>query len=223
MISRLNFEYEKEREVSVKSVVLKIPSLSPNYDIIKQTNMYKKEVYMYEKIFPQIYQLWTTDAFTPVVYNTVPESGIIIMEDLSKEGFVSKHLTTQLDFEHCTLALQTLAEFHAVSFKYLQSKNPRDIPECMHHGMEDAPSIRVYMDFLFDKFLQIVSSLQHHSMIKKLTDFKANFWGYWKKRMSPDIEALSHWQYIIQILRQEAGRIFKNRRLATFGHRIPGC
>ncbi len=153
--------------------------------------MYQKEIYMYEKVFPQIYQLWPADSFTPVVYNTVPESGIIIMEDLLKVGFVSKKATAQLDFEHCKLAVQTLAEFHAVSFKYLRSKNPCDIPECMRHGSEMGPSFQAYVDSLFDKFLQTVSSLQHHSMIKKLTDFKASFWGNAKKMMSPDEEGVN--------------------------------
>ncbi len=131
-----------------------------------------------------MYQLWPGDAFTPAVYNTMSESCTIIMEDLLKEGFVSKYVITQLDFEHCTLALQTLAEFHAVSYMYLQSKNPGDKTKCMRYVGDLGSPLRRNVDSVYDKFLQTVSSLQHYSKIKELRDFKANFWEYWKTMMT---------------------------------------
>ncbi len=176
VIWRLKLYHQKNEQEFTTYVLLKIPSLSENYHRLKPIHYYTKEVYVYETIIPQMYQFWDGATFAPQIYDIFPEFDIIVMEDLHENGFLTKDKFVQLDFDHCLTALHTLAEFHALSFKYIQKTKIENLPEYMYYEPEMEPSFRKFCRLYYDRFFKIVSSLAPASIVNKLLDKKTKFW-----------------------------------------------
>ena len=117
LIIRLTFEYQKGAGSCRHSVLVKIPSLSQNYEVLKSTNMYSQEIFTYQQLLPELYKLWKGEPFAPLCYTI--SSQILVLEDLSLQGFRKCDKMEQLDLDHCLAALTTLAKYHATTLKYL--------------------------------------------------------------------------------------------------------
>lgn len=111
-----------------KSLILKIPSLGANYEALaRSTNVYAKEVFVLDELLPQIYKLQTEgESFTANYYGSTDKL-TVFLEDLTDSGYFPVEKTTQLDLNHCEIALKTLARFHALSRKYLKTTGEKSL------------------------------------------------------------------------------------------------
>ncbi|XKL61895.1 hypothetical protein PGB90_001728 [Kerria lacca] len=174
-ILRLKIEYDDGTQNLYKKVLLKIPILGVNYDMTKDSNVYDKEIYIYQVVLPRMYKFWSGKRLTPKFYAATALKSLIL-EDLSESGFKMVDKKTRLDLEHSKIALRSLAQFHALSLKYLQTY---DIDEAkMNHSLSnltdlEAQNIQELILFpLYDSFLKISSTLVSKNMYKILEEYK---------------------------------------------------
>lgn len=120
-VMRLKFKYEKDRKVIESAVILKIPSLSSwPYDFLKQTNIFEREIYFYEKLLPILYQLQSTyEPFAPKLYAKT-EAAALVLEDLTQDGYKPGDKIKQFDLDQSFKSLEMLANYHALGYTYLQ-------------------------------------------------------------------------------------------------------
>ncbi len=171
IISRLKIEYEIEGRKLFKSVLLKIPSLSPNFEKIQKTDLYNRELYAYETLLPKMYELWDGEVFSPEIYVMTADAKVLVMEDLTDCGYSMMDKKNQLGLEHCTIALRNLAQYHALSVKFLQTKSEY-YEEYSSKGCNMESSLsKIFMDF-FDQFVNKISSLVSPSIMEKLQPYR---------------------------------------------------
>lgn len=130
VVSRLRITYvDKTAQKSTKSFIIKIPFLSPRYEQLRRTNIYSTELFVFDDLFPKLYamnpQAQDENHFTAFCYHTIDET--LFLEDLGETGFISRTKIDLLDFEHCQIAMKTLARFHATSYKYLKTVEDKNL------------------------------------------------------------------------------------------------
>ncbi|XP_075226765.1 uncharacterized protein LOC142327521 [Lycorma delicatula] len=104
-------------------LIVKVPIRGGLSDKMIQFGTIDKEVMIYKEFLPELsLVLGEYDKLTPKSYLS-NEEGIIVMEDLSFHGYKMANRTQRLDFDHCVLALKSIAKFHAASV-ILHEKNP---------------------------------------------------------------------------------------------------
>ncbi|XKL69528.1 hypothetical protein PGB90_007297 [Kerria lacca] len=85
------------------------------YNFLDSIGVYEKEQCMYEFILPEINQ-HLDHQISPHIYPS-PIEKILILQDLSYFGYYTRDYRKQLTLEESKIALQTLAKFHAASYK----------------------------------------------------------------------------------------------------------
>ncbi|KAK7866812.1 hypothetical protein R5R35_005245 [Gryllus longicercus] len=97
-------------------------------EIVKQLNVFKKEVYIWNKLFEKVRSvlkkggrdmIWTCQC-----YFTRPD--VIVLEDLSQKGFRTFTIRDSVDYKYHCLAMKALANMHAASiiFEEMQPNQP---------------------------------------------------------------------------------------------------
>ncbi|KAK7580651.1 hypothetical protein V9T40_001280 [Parthenolecanium corni] len=125
-IVRLNFDYKKGKNTESGKVIIKVPSLTRlPYEILKSTSLFKREVYVYSTFLPKLYQLGNCKAFAPELY-LATEDTVLVLEDLTVEGFEPGDRIKQFNLNECKAALNVLATYHALSYEYLRSLTSSD-------------------------------------------------------------------------------------------------
>ncbi|XP_065203576.1 uncharacterized protein LOC135833741 [Planococcus citri] len=171
-VSRLYVNYEKDGKLIKKTYFMKIPSLSPLYSILKRIGIYEKECHMYTTILPEMRRLvQNEDILSPKCYVS-SDSTILILEDLRESGYKMINRRAQMDFEHASAAIRTLAEFHALSLK-LNETHPEDLNnvkrECFY-----SPGNNQLIESSYERLLRVVQrtpQIQHlHSKLSQLKD-----------------------------------------------------
>ncbi|XKL61894.1 hypothetical protein PGB90_001727 [Kerria lacca] len=160
-ILRLKIEYTDGMQNLYKNVFLKIPTISANYNFTSNLVIFDREIYMYEVVLPRMYELWNEITFSPKFYAATKLKSLIL-EDLSESGFKTQDKKIKLDLNHSKIALRSLAQFHALSLKYLQTYgtdeiklgSPYDIP---NQG-ETQNEMREFLISLYNKFLEVSST-----------------------------------------------------------------
>lgn len=92
-----------------------------------------------------------------------PVPGVLVMEDLSLDGFRNKERQGQLDMEHCKMALEVLARYHALSVA-LHRQDPASMdkyPENMYvvDGDDDhMEGARLHSEMQLNRFATAVET-----------------------------------------------------------------
>ncbi|KAF5297566.1 hypothetical protein FQR65_LT09997 [Abscondita terminalis] len=82
----------------------------------KLTNIFDTEIDIYSRVLPKIYSLEYVKKFTaPTLYASLTPQPIIIMEDLTKQGYQMQCRHKGLDLNHSLLVIEKLAYLHASS------------------------------------------------------------------------------------------------------------
>ncbi|XP_065226534.1 uncharacterized protein LOC135849838 [Planococcus citri] len=118
-LSRLHVTYQKRNRIFNRTFVLKEPSAHPLYKAGLNYGIYSRECLVYTHVLEEMYQL-DGDRMSPKLYYADNKDSLLL-KDLSLAGYKLEDRTKQLDFDQCTLALKTLAKFHALSIKLKQS------------------------------------------------------------------------------------------------------
>lgn len=196
-VSRLYVDYEKDGKIIRKTYFMKIPSMSPLYTILKHIGIYEKECHMYTTILPEMCKLLQNeDSLSPKCYVS-SDSTVLILEDLRELGFKMINRRAQMDFEYASVALRTLAKFHALSLK-LNETHPQELNtvkrDCFYTSGNGEIARQSYK-----RFLQVVKStpeIEHlHS---KLSQFKDHLWDAILDTVRPRsdvINVLNHGDY----------------------------
>lgn len=170
-ILHLTFKYEKSGRSQTSRVILKIPSLAPLYHTqLKQSKMYERKVYFYEKLLPALYQWGQCEPVVPKLY-AATQGYALVLEDLSVEGYRSDFETKFLDFDHSMVSLNALAKYHALSYKYFRSLKEDD-PSKSLVGPYYPGSKTITGKYEFISFCSVVKSILSTSLYQKVLNLK---------------------------------------------------
>lgn len=200
-ILSLKVEYDNGAQNLYKKALLKIPSMGINYKNTQNSNFYDKEIYMYETVLPRMYECWNGKTLTPKFYAATALKSLIL-ENLNESGFKIKDKKTRLDLNHSEIALRSMAQFHALSLKYLQTY---DIDEKKMGPLfsdlteeESQKQIAELLHPLYDKFLSICSTLVSKRIFKILEDIKNGLnekINFMMKRNEDGLNVIIHGDY----------------------------
>ncbi len=103
--------------------ILKLPRPESTIRGLFEKSFHDHEIFVYETILPRLNSL-LEQPLSPARYYTA-KNKTLILEDLSEYSeYRPEKSEDQLGYQHCAVALQTLAKLHASSFKFGQ-ENPR--------------------------------------------------------------------------------------------------
>lgn len=120
-ILRLNFIYEKYDQLFRSSVIVKVPQLGAYQLHGEYLLCYKKEKFIYETVFPIMYQSFPpNDRLVPDFFGAT-DRGTLILENLRESGFYQKPNGSLLNTSTCKVVLRALAQFHALSVRQLDN------------------------------------------------------------------------------------------------------
>ncbi|XP_020280807.1 uncharacterized protein LOC109853285 [Pseudomyrmex gracilis] len=140
----------------------------------KLTKMFEREIFFYQTIVPIFEEIaekhGKTIACYPSFCDVSAEVGreILILEDLTSEGFVLKG-STLMDYPHLSLALRCLGEFHAYSL-ITRAENPTAFEQLKmeeHFCKKDEPylyneQIISYFEILCDIITKVLADEDRH-------------------------------------------------------------
>lgn len=111
-------------------LVLKVSKLfkTEDQDVIHE--MFKKEAFVYDKVFPQMkifaHEKRGTEFFNsvPMYYTTIRADGreILVLDNLRTKGYKLHDRIHPMNFHHIKLVLKKYAQFHAISFAFKDQK-----------------------------------------------------------------------------------------------------
>uniref|UniRef100_A0A1B6C5Y9 CHK kinase-like domain-containing protein n=1 Tax=Clastoptera arizonana TaxID=38151 RepID=A0A1B6C5Y9_9HEMI len=104
--------------------IVKTPPVGPLADAINAKQCVDKEIFVYDNILPGVTEV-LGERISPLK-SFSPREDTLVLEDLHQDGYVLLDRYTRLDYEHCVVALQVLAKFHAASIVLFQ-KSPEDV------------------------------------------------------------------------------------------------
>lgn len=113
-IIQVTIEY-RDSSPQKRYLILKFPSSGPAFNFYSKSQAYIKETLTYDQMLPRVNDLLPR-RITPTHYFTT-ESNILVMEDLAKHGYTVGEKHSFIDFQQSMTILQTLAQFHAATFK----------------------------------------------------------------------------------------------------------
>lgn len=123
-IYRASLRISRDGIEESKSVIVKIELCDAGMgEIINKANAFQKEIDVYTLVIPNAEKLLEECAqgkyqpYAPKCYYTYngPPASVIVMEDLEESGFKTAKHSGGLDINHCLLAINTLASYHAAS------------------------------------------------------------------------------------------------------------
>lgn len=123
----IRLEDPKTKHQETLHAMLKtIPRSEVRQEMINEIKMYHKETEIYRKLFPLLQKTQTELGLpTSIQFSSWPKSyashvdgktDYLAMENLRASGYKLGVRQLGLDFRHCSLVLQNLAQFHAISY-----------------------------------------------------------------------------------------------------------
>lgn len=113
---------EKENEKIKVPVIIKMEPTNPTLrELVNTTIQFYNEVFMYSKILPLLEQGLKETFIFPYFHYGIglldnPDKNIIILQDLRPLGYCLTENKVYLDFDHLSLAMSKLGQFHALSY-----------------------------------------------------------------------------------------------------------
>lgn len=120
----LDITYVLNGKESTESFFLKTKPVQTEIQraLIKNMNVYEKEIFLYNTLFKEFEKLGYDTSFAPKAYYC-KESDSIVMDNLKEKGFILFPRAKFFDLDHCKLVLKSLAQYHANSFAYEETKS----------------------------------------------------------------------------------------------------
>uniref|UniRef100_A0A1L8DYN9 Putative ecdysteroid kinase n=1 Tax=Nyssomyia neivai TaxID=330878 RepID=A0A1L8DYN9_9DIPT len=148
----------KEKNIVQKSFIVKtIPDLGIHQEMLKQFNVFPKEIEMYSNIIPAFEKMYE-NAGVKITFGPrcllagFEPTDVIVMEDMIEKNFTMANRKVGLDLEHCELLLGKLAKFHAASVVYREKNGP--YKDCFKEGIYSEK-----MKPMFEQFYQASQQL----------------------------------------------------------------
>lgn len=145
-IIRVQIKPVNNDEKGLNLIVKKAPTGGTSRSTMPIHDVYVAEMFAYTDIIPAFYRL--NDEFkvpseerflTANFYKGLNEEfkEIIILKDLSDDGFIMSNKRTPLDYDHAALVLQNMARIHAGSF-VMREKYPKQFSKLTDHIPKEA-------------------------------------------------------------------------------------
>lgn len=116
---RVSVKYECDGSHREEFLVFKVPYVHKCFEFLKNSGVYDKETYMYSVVLPTLMEITPLSVVPRHLYTTESHVGLLVLEDLSKQGYFLEG-ETFWNFEQCLLLVEGLAKFHAASVKLNQ-------------------------------------------------------------------------------------------------------
>ncbi|XP_055588037.1 uncharacterized protein LOC129740403 [Uranotaenia lowii] len=110
------------RNEDVSLIVKCMPDGGPRGSLIEQLDVFRKEIYMFRRVVPELSRLAGGEMFAArLFYATETPIRMLIFQDLKSLGYVMADRSTGggLDINHCTVIMKKIAKFHAASMTML--------------------------------------------------------------------------------------------------------
>ncbi|KAE8573648.1 uncharacterized protein [Halyomorpha halys] len=145
-----NLVLENSSGEKVIPLVVKIPTSDPEERELRSIDaMFYNEVTMYKEIIPA---LGYEGNQLPTMYYGIatlglnPESDVVILENLKNKDFVPSKPKVFLDFDHISLAIKKIAEFHSLSYT-LKNENRKKFDQLVNKLKEVKYSESMLQEF----------------------------------------------------------------------------
>ncbi|XP_070508925.1 uncharacterized protein [Chironomus tepperi] len=150
---------EKEMSVIIKTQPVNVDL--PNMAHMKDTTFFETEMAVYGNILWKIQELITSVGYEDVmcpklIYQTMTPKPIIILEDVSINGFDTPIRSLHDDFEITKMIVRRLAKFHAASF-YLQDEQKIDATPFNHSLFKFDPIAKSFFGEGYKTLLTVMS------------------------------------------------------------------
>lgn len=117
-ILRACVQFECDQVAMEEFLLFKLTFIDDRSEELGTQAIFIKESYLYETIFSKMPAI-TKHLSVPKYYYTIPESKVLVLEDLTKSGYyMIGQETVGLNFEQSVRVLQELGKFHAFSVKF---------------------------------------------------------------------------------------------------------
>ncbi|KAG7196968.1 hypothetical protein KM043_000233 [Ampulex compressa] len=117
----------------IRYILKSLPSKKAQWQLACIDKMFQREIYFYKDILPTLENLTREHGRVvqriPRLYDCADAPGeeFLLLEDLSMKGYTMKD-SKMMDYPHLSLALKSLAQFHAYSFA-IRAQRPKDFAE----------------------------------------------------------------------------------------------
>ncbi|KAK7597931.1 hypothetical protein V9T40_014887 [Parthenolecanium corni] len=118
-IKYLFVKYRKNNENHQIELAIKMPRQRHQSQFYEKLNFFNKEALVYDKMLPLVHQLLDSP-LAPLHYHTT-DSKILVVEDLSAQGYESRDKRNSLNLQQSYPILKTISHFHAATHKIHQS------------------------------------------------------------------------------------------------------
>lgn len=117
-VLRASVQFECNEVEMEEFLLFKLTFIDDRSEELGTQAIFIKESYLYETVFPKMPAI-TKHLSVPKFYYTIPESNVLVLEDLTKQGYyMMSQATLGLNFEQSVSVLQELGKFHAFSVKF---------------------------------------------------------------------------------------------------------
>lgn len=116
---RVSVAYECDGSRREEFLVFKVPEMHKCFEYLKNSGVYEKETYMYAVVLPKLLEIAGLSTVPRHLYTS--ESHVLVLEDLSKQGYYLEG-ETFWTLDQCLLLVEGLAKFHAASVKLNQTQ-----------------------------------------------------------------------------------------------------
>ncbi|XP_068081390.1 uncharacterized protein [Anabrus simplex] len=165
--------------------------------MMTESGTFKREIFTFYRVLPGMYKLvkeMTPQNAAPVscLSYHCPQPNALVLEDLRPLGYKMANRRTQLDLEHCKVALRTLARFHGMSVALYK---------------EDPSYIEEYKETTFSEETRDAARNVMYFPIKDLSEVVLKWPGY--ERFSEKLRNLSNTciDKMIELLKPRPGTL----------------
>lgn len=151
-------KYKRDGKTCQKCLFVKIPYSISKYEIISEIGLYRRELHMYESVFPLFEDLLVDEPSLWPKFYCSDGKDALVLEDLSQDGYVMLKTYDQLDFEHCVVALRALATFHALSVR-IDETRPRVLDAVRSEVVFTPPIVAQFAAKHEERLLKVLSSV----------------------------------------------------------------
>uniref|UniRef100_A0A1L8DYK7 Putative ecdysteroid kinase n=1 Tax=Nyssomyia neivai TaxID=330878 RepID=A0A1L8DYK7_9DIPT len=129
IIHRIVIKYvDNESRIQQTKLIVKILPLGDRGKFMEKHNIFNREIYVYEKILPQIsaqlMQIGCTTKIAPTCIAVLTEPCALVLEDLCNSNYKMLNRREGLNLEQTMHVLTNIAKFHAASVKIYEI-NPK--------------------------------------------------------------------------------------------------
>ncbi|XP_039289014.1 uncharacterized protein LOC111046104 [Nilaparvata lugens] len=179
-----------------ETVIVKLLPVGYLETFVNENGMLEKEIKMYTDYLPLV-KLHLGRNLAPESFK-VTRKDMLMLEDLSLDGYKMKDRILRLDRYHAEAAVKILAEFHSTSI-FLREKNSEILEEVSKESQfhNETPTER---DFIVNRFNMFMIELRKYPHLKKYADLfhdtlGADMWSRFMEEMRRDckwLKVLNH-------------------------------